>query len=62
MKLEKLIGIPVFEAEKILKQSGKILRIIKNDDENFCVTCEYRENRVNVEVEQGTITNVLCQG
>lgn len=62
MKLEKIVGIPVHEAEKLLHKAGKILRIVKKDEKNLCCTCEYNENRVNVEVAQNTIVQVVGEG
>ena len=44
--------------DMIEKQGGQInYRIVKRDGESFPVTMDYRMDRINLEIENGVITN-----
>ena len=55
---EEVIGLTEQEAiELIENKSGLIIyRVVKRDGENFPVTMDYRLDRINLEITQGTVT------
>lgn len=59
MKIDipEIVGLTINEAKKILDK-GIILRALSDS----CSTCDYRFNRLNVEVKNGVISNVLGWG
>lgn len=52
--MERILGLNVKEAKKILNQKGKSLRVVKD-----VFTLEYNPNRIDVEVKNNIITKVL---
>ena len=55
---EEVIGLPEEEAIKLIgNKSGQIMyRIVKRDGESFPITMDYRLDRINLEITQGTVT------
>ena len=51
---EKIIGLDLVDAKKIYKK----IRVTKKDGEAYFVTADFIEDRLNVEVENGKISNV----
>jgi len=54
--MEKLIGQTLNSAEKELK--NRIFRIVKIDGQGMMVTCDFRPDRLNLEIENNIITRV----
>ena len=59
---EHIIGLSVDDARTLLEQNNMALRIMKRDGEHLIGTCDWRLNRLNVEVEQGVVTSVMAIG
>jgi heat shock protein HslJ len=53
-----LVGMTVAEAEKATADAGFTFRIVSVDGEPKAVTMDYREDRVNAEVEDDTVVRV----
>ena len=66
MSTQDLVGLTQEEAEKFLDDNEVIqddqriivVRVVAEDGEEFMTTMDFREDRVNVEVENGKITKV----
>ncbi len=54
-KPERLIGMPVNQADAILIASGKSLRVIGEDGEDFAFTLDFNPDRLNVKIEDGRV-------
>lgn len=52
---QQLLGLPETEATKVAMANGWIVRIAARDGEFFMLTEDYRENRVNLSVKNGTV-------
>lgn len=50
----------LMDAKEFAEKSGFKFRVIKRDGKNRVSTCDFIQNRINVAVEQGKITDVLC--
>lgn len=50
----KLIGQPEF----VLKEIKEDYRIVKRDNTNYIITCDFHLDRLNIEIENGIITAV----
>lgn len=57
-----LVGLNVDEATKVLAERGLTLRVVREDGVDLAVTEDFSETRVNVVVEQGTVTAVVSLG
>lgn len=57
-----IVGLTVERARNIVESAGWILRITEEDGKERCGTCEARNNRLNVTVEQGYIKGILHVG
>jgi hypothetical protein len=55
---ESLVGMPKAEAERTARAAGWQFRVAREDGEEFALTMDYREDRVNVEVDDGVVTDV----
>ena len=55
---EEVIGLTEEDAIKLIEnKSGQIMyRIVKRDGESFPVTMDYRLDRINLEITEGTVT------
>jgi hypothetical protein len=56
--IEDVVGMDVNSAESALADLGYEMRIVRLDGEDLAVTMDYREDRVNVEVEDDTVVAV----
>jgi hypothetical protein len=56
--IEDVVGMDVSSAESALADLGYEMRIVRLDGEDLAVTMDYREDRVNVEVEDDTVVAV----
>jgi len=55
--IKEIIGKTEEEAEEIAKEEGMHLRLMRKDEKSFCVTCEFRPDRINIEVEKDKIAD-----
>lgn len=55
---QKLIGMCLSDAISLLEKSNKTLRIVKMDGNFITVTRDFVQNRLNVSVEDGIITDI----
>jgi hypothetical protein len=62
MDLIKIIGMTLKEAETFVKEGGYIIRVRSVDGKNFLGTCDYREDRINVEIVNGKINAIRSLG
>jgi hypothetical protein len=54
--VDKVLGEKLENAQKICKEHGFKCNIVREDLHNFVITCDYRLDRVNVEIDEGKIT------
>lgn len=54
--MSNLIGQTLDSAEKELK--NRIFRIVKIDGKGMMITCDFRPDRLNLEIENNIITRV----
>lgn len=59
---ETLVGMTVEDAEALAEENDWIIRQLKIDGEDQMATMDLRDNRINVAVEDGVITEVLGGG
>jgi hypothetical protein len=57
--LKDLIGKSLKQAEKIAQAQNLLLRITKNDDEYIVCSCEYRSDRINIELKDGKVVKAM---
>ena len=55
---EKLVGLTEDEATKVATGAGWTIRVVSRDGEDFMVTTDWQENRVNITVVDGKVTAV----
>jgi hypothetical protein len=53
-----LVGMPLGQAEKTAADHGCTVRPVKVDGKDRAVTMDLRQDRINVEVEEGKVTVV----
>jgi heat shock protein HslJ len=53
-----LVGMTVAEAEKATTDAGFVFRVVSVDGEPMAVTMDYREDRINAEVEDDEVVRV----
>ena len=56
--IKSLIGLTLEEAKDKLLINKTIFRIIREDDIYFIFTCDLQFNRVNIAIDNGTVTEV----
>ena len=54
--LEKIIGLNEFESKKIAQENAYTYRVTKEDDNGYIITCDFRIDRINVELYNGLVT------
>jgi hypothetical protein len=59
---DALIGLTLEEAAPVVAQAGFELRVVREDGVDLVVTEDFRENRLNVAVEDGIITELVSIG
>ena len=57
-----VVGLSVDEATTAAAESGWEVRVARQDGVDLPVTLDFRENRINVAIEAGVITEVLSNG
>lgn len=55
--IESYLGKTLKEVEKLLASEGKHGRVMRLDGKVFFGTCNYRLDRVNLEIDNGIVTN-----
>ena len=59
---EVLVGLSEDEAEEAAAEEGWTVRVVTRDGEDLAATMDFRPNRVNVEVTDGEVTDVVSVG
>jgi hypothetical protein len=54
----RLVGKEETEASQICENSGHKMRVMSKDGESYLVTCDYRTDRINVNVIDGKISSI----
>ena len=54
-------GLSVEEATKMVAADGWELRVVREDGEDLAVTADFRDNRLNVAVEGGVVTELVSR-
>jgi hypothetical protein len=54
--LSSVLGKTEEEGVKYLKENGVNYRVVRKDDTNYVVTCDFVSDRVNVELDNDVIT------
>ena len=55
--LKLVLGKNLENSQKLCKENGYICRITREDLHNNVGTCDLRFDRVNIEVDEGAVTN-----
>lgn len=55
--LNSIIGKNLSEAKELAGFNGFAIRIVREDGERYMVTMEHRLDRINVELDNGIVTN-----
>lgn len=58
----KIKDLDLEQANMIVEEEGKILRVTKQDDNFLICTCDYCTHRVNVEVVKNKVVKILSVG
>ena len=59
---EDYTGLSVEEATKVVAADGWELRVVREDGEDLAVTDDFRDNRLNVAVVDGVVTELVSVG
>jgi len=59
---DNLIGLDEETAEAEVKGRHWIMRVVQKNKQSMVGTCDLREDRVNVVVDQGIVTEVMGVG
>jgi len=60
MDISNFIGKKEEEVTKELKNDGKMVyHIARRDDESFARTMDYRQDRVNLEIQAGMVVSAI---
>lgn len=62
LSYEHLIGLPLEEAKQRAKKMGVIIRANHTNSEGFLFTCDYKQNRITVSVDDGIVDSILSVG
>lgn len=54
--LQSLIGKPLNEASSLASFNGFLIRITREDNNNFPLTADMRFDRINIEIDCGLVT------
>lgn len=55
---ESLVGMPEMVATDLAQREGWVVRVVRRDGERMVVTQDFVSNRVNLEIDGGTVTAV----
>lgn len=53
--IKSITGLTMEEAVAKIKEAGFQSRVMREEGENFCGTCDLRDDRVNLTVEGGRV-------
>ena len=59
---DALVGKSLPDARKFAADQGFRIRVMARDGESLLGTCDYRSNRINVETNEGCVTQILKMG
>jgi hypothetical protein len=59
---QELVGLSPEEAAAVVRERGWVLRVVRADGEDLVVTEDFRENRMNVAVVDGLVTDLVNVG
>lgn len=62
VNLDNFVGLKEKEAEETFKNGKKLMRVAKRDGKSFPLTAEFMSDRVNVEIENGVVSQILSIG
>lgn len=54
--LTSLIGKSEEDAKKLCSENDFHYRVVREDSKHYMVTCDYRLDRVNIEIDNGIVT------
>lgn len=57
-----IVGMPIAEAEAVAEDDGCSVRVVERDGEGLASTLDFRSDRVNVAVEDGSVTEIVDIG
>lgn len=60
--MTNIIGKTEAEAEQILTQEGKKMRVANRDGQYYLMTMDYWADRINVAIERGKVIKVVGVG
>lgn len=53
---EALNGLTREQAEAAAEAAGYTVRVVREDDESYAMTMDYRTDRINIELDDGKVT------
>jgi hypothetical protein len=59
---QELVGLSPEEAAAVVRERGWVLRVVREDGADLVVTEDFRENRLNVAVVDGLVTDLVNVG
>lgn len=59
---DSIIGLDIVDAEYMAKKKGLLIRPMCVDGQELLGTCDYRPNRLNIEVNDGKVSAVVSVG
>lgn len=57
-KIDCLVGKSEDEVVEFLKKDNKVYRVVRRDKEEFVKGMDYDQNRLNLEIESGTVVSI----
>jgi hypothetical protein len=57
-KIDCLVGKSEDEVVESLKKDNKVYRVVRRDKEEFMKSMDYDQNRLNLEIESGTVVSI----
>ncbi len=59
---DSIIGLDITDAEHIAQKKGLLIRPMCVDGQELLGTCDFRPNRLNIEVNDGKVAAVVSVG
>lgn len=56
VRLDSVLGKTEEEARAFLNENGVKHRVVRKDDENYIVTCDFDDKRANLEFDNDVVT------
>lgn len=54
--LKLILGKKLEEAQKICEENGYVCSVNREDLHHYMITCDFRFDRINIEIDEGKIT------